>query len=84
MNLTNCVTESVLKRCGVPIGAKVLAGSSAAEPGEPGGEDDASGQSPGFAGGVAGGGAEGMEVVPHFQHVGRVARFSDLPVTGSC
>eukprot|EP00904_Undaria_pinnatifida_P000491 jgi/Undpi1/10442/HiC_scaffold_29.g12892.m1 len=37
LNLTNCMTDSVLERCGVPIGAKVLAGSSAAEEGEPGG-----------------------------------------------
>lgn len=76
------MTDSVLERCGIPTGAKVLAGSSAAEPGEPGGaplkssgsdvlDDDAD----------TGGGVEGMEIVPHFPHLGRVAKFCDLPVS---
>lgn len=77
LNLTNCVTDPVLERCGVPVGAKVLAGSSAAEAGELGGtaEGDESGVSEG-----GGGAGSGMDIVPHFPHVGRVARFCHVPV----
>lgn len=87
------------------MGAKVLAGSSAAEPGEPGAEaaadvdaDVAVGVAAGdgcAAEGKAGkgkrgrGGAAaaatagcGREIVPHFPHMGRVARYCEVPVSG--
>ncbi|CAM9928804.1 unnamed protein product [Ectocarpus fasciculatus] len=91
LNLTNCVTDSVLERCGVPIGAKVLAGSSAAEPGEPGGDDvppgggveeakgEGSGGGNGGRMGNAAAGIAGRQIVPHFPHVGRVARYCQVP-----
>ncbi|CAM9872224.1 unnamed protein product, partial [Ectocarpus sp. 4 AP-2014] len=96
LNLTNCVTDSVLERCGVPVGAKVLAGSSAAEPGEPGGEGVPSGggvevsKGDGGSGGrqrerrqgvgtAASAGMAGRQIVPHFPHVGRVARYCEVP-----
>ncbi|CAM9741404.1 unnamed protein product [Ectocarpus sp. 6 AP-2014] len=102
LNLTNCVTDSVLERCGVPAGAKVLAGSSAAEPGEPGGEGVPSGRGveeskgDGGSGGRQRGSRRGMgaaasaagmagrQIVPHFPHVGRVARYCEVPVRGGC
>lgn len=84
-------------RCGVPVGAKVLAGSSAAEPGEPGSEPfDADGDA-GDGGAVEGKGnrskrdrgragvataGSGREIVPHFPHIGRVARYREVPVSG--
>eukprot|EP00752_Nemacystus_decipiens_P008371 g7483.t1 len=93
LNLTNCITDSVLERCGVPVGAKVLAGSSAAEPGEPGSEpidavvdagDGGAGQAKGNRGkrsksGGAAATGSGTEIVPHFPHIGRVARYSEVP-----
>ena len=66
MNLTNYLSEAVLERCEIPLGTKVLAGSSAA------GTD---------SGREGGRGVESStEVVPHFPHVGRVARYSEVPV----
>lgn len=78
------------------MGAKVLAGSSAAEPGEPGSEpsDTDADVDAGDGGAVAGkrargrGGAAtaaagpGTEIVPHFPHIGRVARYCEVPVSG--
>ncbi len=80
----------------MPVGAKILAGSSAAEPGEPGGEaidgaaaeDAANGGIEAKAAGRGGRGNEGAaagrprtEIVPHFPHIGRVARYSQVPVS---
>eukprot|EP00903_Cladosiphon_okamuranus_P013254 g12359.t1 len=94
LNLTNCITDSVLERCGVPVGAKVLAGSSSAETGEAGAEPS---NADGDVHGVGDGGAakgkkgkgrrgtatatvgSGKELVPHFPHIGRVARYCEVP-----
>lgn len=80
----------------MPVGAKVLAGSSAAEPGEPGGEaidgaaaEDAANGSVEAKGDRRGGRGKGgvaagrprTEIVPHFPHIGRVARYSQVPVS---
>ncbi|CAM9816234.1 unnamed protein product [Ascophyllum nodosum] len=68
VNLTNYLSEAVLVRCGIPLGTKVLAGSSAA--------DTDSGREGGR------GVESSTEVVPHFPHVGRVARYSEVPGRG--
>lgn len=84
INLTNCVSESVLERCGIPLGAKVLAGSSAAEQEE---EEKVIGSARSTGSSSiptlslsSSAAVVGMELVPHFPHVGRVAHFCELPV----
>lgn len=77
------------------MGAKVLAGSSSAEPGEPGAEPSdtdgdvhadvgdgrtAEGKRGEGVGGAAKAGS-GKEIVPHFPHIGRVARYCEVPVS---
>lgn len=92
-----------VNRCGVPVGAKVLAGSSAAEPGEPGADANADADAEVAAGNdgtvegkgnrgkrgrgrggaaAAAGSVRSTEIVPHFPHIGRVARYCEVPVSG--